>query len=114
MGLQKYNSQNQINGFAILDKFKKDLIQIIKGSSVSSIVYNSDKKLFFSAINKSENGNQNYNVIKIFDFNEEKDGPSFNYIYQFVIGNQDSIVSLTEIKNKDKETSKNKKEENKI
>ena len=54
-----------MNGFAIIDILKRDLVQIIIDFPLSSLLYNSQKKILFSSMNNIGRGKQNSNITKL-------------------------------------------------
>ena len=98
IGLQNYNKKGQINGYAIIDINKRELNKIIKDLPISSLLYNNEKKLLFSAMDLIQAGNRHNYTIKIYEI-EEKEDINFKKVYKIKSEHKDIIMSLSELTN---------------
>ena len=101
IGLQNHKIINQVNGFALIDIFKREVYKIIKDLPVFSLFYNIEKKLLFSAMDSTTNHTC---IIKIFEFIENQNEQGVNNVElkelcHLKSKHQDVIVSLAELKN---------------
>ena len=99
VGLENFNHAKQINGFALIDVYKREICKIINDLPVSTICYNTEKKLLFSALDLVEIGNKHTNIIKIYELIEGINDVNFKEIYNFKSEHKDIIVTLLNLKN---------------
>jgi hypothetical protein len=99
IGLQDYDQDNQENGFAIIDIYKKEIFQIIEDLPVSSLYYNFEKKILISAMDLTDEDHTG--IIKIFEF--LNDDVELKLLYELESEHKDIIVSLAELKNINKD-----------
>ena len=98
IGLQSFNKQGQISGYAIIDINKKEINKIIKDWPISSLFYNTNKKLLFSAMDSLQTGNRHNYIIKVFKI-EETDEINLKKIYKIKTQQKDIIMSISEFTN---------------
>ena len=107
IGLQSFNYNDQINGFAIINIKNKDIYKIIKDLPLYSLSFNIEKNLLYTAMDEIGIINKNHSIIGIYQVVEGKDEIYLNNIYKFQSKHKDYIVSLLELKYKNEEEKEN-------
>ena len=97
IGLQNFNLNGQISGFAIVDINNKIITQKIKENEIYSLNYIQEKNILMTSM-EVRNINGNYNMIKMYDVINNDGNIQLNKISQFKSNHKDIIVSLIELK----------------
>ena len=101
IGLQEQNLNDQINGFAFIDVYKREINRIIdtKNERISCLYYNPISKLLFASMEIKINKKESSFKSKIYQLNENK-GEKGNKeidlkeIYHYINNHDDSINSI--------------------
>ena len=98
VGLQKYNLNNQIDGFAFIDITKREICRIIYDQGVSSVYYNLKKNILLATMEIREQ-KKSIVLTKIFKIIQNKgdrgnDEIELKKIYQYKNNQFDSITSI--------------------
>ena len=113
IGLQNYGKDNQKNGFALIDIYKKELYKIIQGDNpISCLCFIKEKQLLFAVMENIEEGfflTKAYKLVINKEKDKEKDlfDINLNNIYQHRNKQNDVITTINTIKIKDNINNKN-------
>ena len=98
IGLQKFELNNQIDGFAFIDIYKREICRIIYAQGVSSIYYNLKNNLLLASMDIKENKKSTF-LTKIYKIIQNKgdrgnDDIELKEIYQYQNKHYDTITSI--------------------
>ena len=104
IGLQKQKLNHQISGFAFIDIIKRDISRIIYDNEISCLCYNTKNNLLFASMeinnekksyfstkiykiiqNKSDKGNDEIELKKIYQYNSSKHTDTITSIQQMTV-----------------------------
>ena len=95
VGLQDFERNNQKNGFALIDIFKRELHQIIEDGPISSLYYIKEKNLLMATLEIIEK--KRYFETKLYKVIKNNDIFEFNNINKYKNNQSDVITSCNSI-----------------
>ena len=98
VGLQNFNLNGQISGFAFIDVYKRDFSRIVSDQEISCIHYNAERNLLFASM-EVRDPNKYYFATKIYEVIKKKGDKGneeleLNQIYKYRNKHTDIITSI--------------------
>ena len=103
VGLQNHNLKGQISGFALLDKFTRDICRIIREQEISSLYFIKNCNLLLASM-EVRDIKKNYFMSKLYEINQNTDDKGnkkiidLKKIYEYRHNHTDTISSIIELK----------------